>query len=163
MTRLRGEPIVHAPIMRREHHGNEVNDPSPSRAEISWALRLARCSQCLALSWFSLQLVGLRRIPHTIERRSLAVSSPSSACTRTISRLHSAVRTSSMASPTSLTRRGLGGRLRFLRTDACGACSRPATSALRAEGKGHTLIVSPLPALMRDHVSAALQAGLRSE
>ena len=37
-----------------------------------------------------------------------------------------------------------------------------ATSALRAEGKGPTLIVSPLLALMRDQVSAALQAGLRA-
>ena len=37
-----------------------------------------------------------------------------------------------------------------------------ATSALRAEGKGPTLIVSPLLALMRDQVSAADQAGLRA-
>ena len=37
-----------------------------------------------------------------------------------------------------------------------------ATSALRAEGKGPTLIVSPLLALMRDQVSAAEQAGLRA-
>ncbi len=35
-----------------------------------------------------------------------------------------------------------------------------ATSALRAAGKGPTLIVSPLLALMRDQVSAAAQAGL---
>ncbi len=37
-----------------------------------------------------------------------------------------------------------------------------ATSALRAEGKGPTLIVSPLLALMRDQVSAAARAGLRA-
>ena len=37
-----------------------------------------------------------------------------------------------------------------------------ATSALRAQGKGPTLIVSPLLALMRDQVSAAAQAGLRA-
>lgn len=37
-----------------------------------------------------------------------------------------------------------------------------ATSALRAEGKGPTLIVSPLLALMRDQVSAAAAAGLRA-
>ncbi len=37
-----------------------------------------------------------------------------------------------------------------------------ATSALRAAGKGPTLIVSPLLALMRDQVCAALQAGLRA-
>jgi ATP-dependent DNA helicase RecQ len=37
-----------------------------------------------------------------------------------------------------------------------------ATSALRATGKGPTLIVSPLLALMRDQVSAAAQAGLRA-
>ena len=37
-----------------------------------------------------------------------------------------------------------------------------ATSGLRAEGKGPTLIVSPLLALMRDQVSAAAQAGLRA-
>lgn len=37
-----------------------------------------------------------------------------------------------------------------------------ATSALRAAGKGPTLIVSPLLALMRDQVSAAAQAGLRA-
>jgi ATP-dependent DNA helicase RecQ len=37
-----------------------------------------------------------------------------------------------------------------------------ATSALRAEGKGPTLIVSPLLALMRDQVSAAASAGLRA-
>ncbi len=37
-----------------------------------------------------------------------------------------------------------------------------ATSALRAEGKGPTLIVSPLLALMRDQVAAAAQAGLRA-
>ena len=37
-----------------------------------------------------------------------------------------------------------------------------ATSALRAEGKGPTLIVSPLLALMRDQISAAAQAGLRA-
>jgi ATP-dependent DNA helicase RecQ len=36
------------------------------------------------------------------------------------------------------------------------------TSALRAAGKGPTLIVSPLLALMRDQVSAAAQAGLRA-
>ena len=37
-----------------------------------------------------------------------------------------------------------------------------ATSALRAAGKGPTLIVSPLLALMRDQVGAAAQAGLRA-
>ena len=37
-----------------------------------------------------------------------------------------------------------------------------ATSALRAEGKGPTLIVSPLLALMRDQVDAAARAGLRA-
>ncbi len=37
-----------------------------------------------------------------------------------------------------------------------------ASSALRAQGKGPTLIVSPLLALMRDQVSAAAQAGLRA-
>jgi ATP-dependent DNA helicase RecQ len=37
-----------------------------------------------------------------------------------------------------------------------------ATSALRAAGKGPTLIVSPLLALMRDQVSAAERAGLRA-
>ena len=37
-----------------------------------------------------------------------------------------------------------------------------ATSALRAEGKGPTLIVSPLLALMRDQIAAAVQAGLRA-
>ncbi len=37
-----------------------------------------------------------------------------------------------------------------------------ATSALRAEGRGPTLIVSPLLALMRDQVAAAAQAGLRA-
>ena len=37
-----------------------------------------------------------------------------------------------------------------------------ATSALRAGGKGPTLIVSPLLALMRDQVAAAAQAGLRA-
>ena len=37
-----------------------------------------------------------------------------------------------------------------------------ATSALRAEGKGPTLIVSPLLALMRDQVSAAAKGGLRA-
>lgn len=37
-----------------------------------------------------------------------------------------------------------------------------ATSALRAQGKGPTLIVSPLLALMRDQVGAAAQAGLRA-
>ena len=37
-----------------------------------------------------------------------------------------------------------------------------ATSALRATGKGPTLIVSPLLALMRDQVSAARKAGLRA-
>jgi ATP-dependent DNA helicase RecQ len=37
-----------------------------------------------------------------------------------------------------------------------------ATSALRAEGEGPTLIVSPLLALMRDQVSAAAKAGLRA-
>ena len=37
-----------------------------------------------------------------------------------------------------------------------------ATSALRAQGKGPTLIVSPLLALMRDQVAAAAQAGLRA-
>jgi ATP-dependent DNA helicase RecQ len=37
-----------------------------------------------------------------------------------------------------------------------------ATSALRAAGKGPTLIVSPLLALMRDQVSAAAAAGLRA-
>ncbi|MDO9073873.1 MAG: DEAD/DEAH box helicase [Rubrivivax sp.] len=37
-----------------------------------------------------------------------------------------------------------------------------ATSALRAAGKGPTLIVSPLLALMRDQVSAAAKAGLRA-
>ncbi len=37
-----------------------------------------------------------------------------------------------------------------------------ATSALRATGKGPTLIVSPLLALMRDQVAAATQAGLRA-
>ena len=37
-----------------------------------------------------------------------------------------------------------------------------ATSALRAAGKGPTLIVSPLLALMRDQVDAAAQAGLRA-
>ncbi|MBS0445588.1 MAG: ATP-dependent DNA helicase RecQ [Proteobacteria bacterium] len=37
-----------------------------------------------------------------------------------------------------------------------------ATSALRAAGKGPTLIVSPLLALMRDQVAAAEQAGLRA-
>ena len=37
-----------------------------------------------------------------------------------------------------------------------------ATSALRAAGKGPTLIVSPLLALMRDQVAAAAQAGLRA-
>ena len=37
-----------------------------------------------------------------------------------------------------------------------------ATSALRAAGKGPTLIVSPLLALMRDQVSAAMKAGLRA-
>jgi ATP-dependent DNA helicase RecQ len=37
-----------------------------------------------------------------------------------------------------------------------------ATSALRATGKGPTLIVSPLLALMRDQVSAAMKAGLRA-
>ena len=37
-----------------------------------------------------------------------------------------------------------------------------ATSALRAQGKGPTLIVSPLLALMRDQVAAAVQAGLRA-
>jgi ATP-dependent DNA helicase RecQ len=37
-----------------------------------------------------------------------------------------------------------------------------ATSALRAAGKGPTLIVSPLLALMRDQVDAAARAGLRA-
>ena len=37
-----------------------------------------------------------------------------------------------------------------------------ATSALRAAGKGPTLIVSPLLALMRDQISAAMKAGLRA-
>jgi len=37
-----------------------------------------------------------------------------------------------------------------------------ATSALRAQGKGPTLIVSPLLALMRDQVAAAARAGLRA-
>lgn len=37
-----------------------------------------------------------------------------------------------------------------------------ATSALRAAGRGPTLIVSPLLALMRDQVAAAAQAGLRA-
>ena len=37
-----------------------------------------------------------------------------------------------------------------------------ATSALRAQGNGPTLIVSPLLALMRDQVAAAVQAGLRA-
>jgi ATP-dependent DNA helicase RecQ len=37
-----------------------------------------------------------------------------------------------------------------------------ATSALRAAGKGPTLIVSPLLALMRDQVAAAAKAGLRA-
>ena len=37
-----------------------------------------------------------------------------------------------------------------------------ATSALRSTGKGPTLIVSPLLALMRDQVAAAAQAGLRA-
>jgi ATP-dependent DNA helicase RecQ len=37
-----------------------------------------------------------------------------------------------------------------------------ATSALRAAGRGPTLIVSPLLALMRDQVSAAAHAGLRA-
>lgn len=37
-----------------------------------------------------------------------------------------------------------------------------ATSALRAEGKGPTLIVSPLLALMRDQVDAAARGGLRA-
>lgn len=37
-----------------------------------------------------------------------------------------------------------------------------ATSALRAEGRGPTLIVSPLLALMRDQVAAAAKAGLRA-
>jgi ATP-dependent DNA helicase RecQ len=37
-----------------------------------------------------------------------------------------------------------------------------ATSALRAAGRGPTLIVSPLLALMRDQVAAAGQAGLRA-
>jgi ATP-dependent DNA helicase RecQ len=37
-----------------------------------------------------------------------------------------------------------------------------ATSALRAAGKGPTLVVSPLLALMRDQVSAAALAGLRA-
>ena len=37
-----------------------------------------------------------------------------------------------------------------------------ATSAFRAEGRGPTLIVSPLLALMRDQVAAAAQAGLRA-
>ena len=37
-----------------------------------------------------------------------------------------------------------------------------ATSALRAAGKGPTLIVSPLLALMRDQVAAAAAAGLRA-
>lgn len=37
-----------------------------------------------------------------------------------------------------------------------------ATSALRAEGKGPTLIVSPLLALMRDQVGAAARAGLHA-
>ncbi|MFO1268646.1 MAG: DEAD/DEAH box helicase [Rubrivivax sp.] len=37
-----------------------------------------------------------------------------------------------------------------------------ATSALRAEGKGPTLIVSPLLALMRDQVNAARRAGLHA-
>ena len=37
-----------------------------------------------------------------------------------------------------------------------------ATSALRAQGSGPTLIVSPLLALMRDQVNAAARAGLRA-
>ena len=37
-----------------------------------------------------------------------------------------------------------------------------ATAALREQGKGPTLIVSPLRALMRDQVAAAAQAGLRA-
>ena len=37
-----------------------------------------------------------------------------------------------------------------------------ATSALRAQGRGPTLIVSPLLALMRDQVNAAVRAGLRA-
>jgi ATP-dependent DNA helicase RecQ len=37
-----------------------------------------------------------------------------------------------------------------------------ATAALRAQGKGPTLIVSPLLALMRDQVGAAARAGLRA-
>ncbi|MCW5633234.1 MAG: ATP-dependent DNA helicase RecQ [Rubrivivax sp.] len=37
-----------------------------------------------------------------------------------------------------------------------------ATAALRAEGKGPTLVVSPLLALMRDQVGAAALAGLRA-
>lgn len=37
-----------------------------------------------------------------------------------------------------------------------------ATSALRAAGKGPTLVVSPLLALMRDQVDAAARAGLRA-
>ncbi len=37
-----------------------------------------------------------------------------------------------------------------------------ATSALRADGSGPTLVISPLLALMRDQVSAATRAGLRA-
>ncbi|RVT50906.1 RecQ family ATP-dependent DNA helicase [Rubrivivax albus] len=37
-----------------------------------------------------------------------------------------------------------------------------ATAALRAEGRGPTLVVSPLLALMRDQVQAAARAGLRA-
>jgi ATP-dependent DNA helicase RecQ len=37
-----------------------------------------------------------------------------------------------------------------------------ATSALRANGRGPTLVISPLLALMRDQVSAAIRAGLRA-
>jgi ATP-dependent DNA helicase RecQ len=37
-----------------------------------------------------------------------------------------------------------------------------ATSAMRADGRGPTLVISPLLALMRDQVSAATRAGLRA-
>ena len=60
----------------------------------------------------------------------------------------------------------VGSRARVLLVQATGwgksAVYWAATAALRAEGAGMTLVVSPLLALMRDQVAAAERAGLRA-
>jgi ATP-dependent DNA helicase RecQ len=60
----------------------------------------------------------------------------------------------------------VGSRARVLLVQATGwgksAVYWAATAALRAEGAGMTLVVSPLLALMRDQVAAAQRAGLRA-